>query len=420
MVKLKHLVVATSAVMTITVCVPAYAVPLDRTFNNGATSISVNAQISPRMQKSVANTYYLRDDPTAFDQAQLDLAKGWQIRRGTIEEVLAAKNQQTTDERLRLSGLNNSYINFGINQSLAANNGVFANVGMMHTPNTGMLLAGGATFYQRDLGALMLFTNTPMPTQSVAKTNTYNVLDSGIGSWVAVAYDKIPNVSLQGYYAFADLPDGNPMNTGLRRSYGATADYKHSFAARNDLTLSAGYSQGERRNDLSDNYVARDTQAVMAGVSYDYYDWDIGIDGGVSKSDYHGNILDNATTNAMGLSVGYNITSRLKATAYYGKQDTKSTEAQGVTLDYRTMLGTVAQKNIGVTNERQLVRAIDERQLFKNIKEDTYGVGLRYAYHSNLSFNANMSQNNAKYSLTDGDFVKTKGQNYSLGMTFSF
>lgn len=409
MVNIKKLALFAS----VAVAMSANAAPLDRYYNNGGLMLSVDGAIAPTLSKRVSKFSYVYGDPRAFDRFQLD-NRGNVVgfSQGTLEQALLAKDEQRTDERLRLNGFNESYINLGANQSLSRKSGLHGSLGLYHLPTAGQLITGDAVFYHRDYGELIFSGNGALPTSDVNTSGTYNLLDTRAGGAVSGALRYIPKLTLQGYYSFADLPDGNPLATGLKRGYGATASYEHSFAPRNNLTLNAGYSKGERRKDLAINSAPRDKQAMMAGLSYNYYDWTVAVDGGVSESNYHGNLIDKAKTTAQGVRVTYAFTPRLSTHVFYGQRDTTSTEANGVTLDFSRLHLTAFTEN--------RLPVISETQLFKNIKENTYGVGVRYNYHSNVSFNGNISESNTKYSLTDGDFAKLKNQNYNVGVTLSF
>lgn len=404
--KLNKLTIGLTSVAFASLAVSAHAASLNRTYNNGGTSISIDGTIAPSYNKRISTFEYLRNDSRAFDMAD---EKG--IVAGTLEEVLASKSQDLTDERLRMSGVNNSYINIGVNQMLTHNINAYTNLGLVHTPNSDAFVVGDISFYDYKVGSVTLGASGYLPTSSVATSSTYNVLDSQAGGYIAGEYTKIANLTLGGYYAFAELHNGNPMDIGLRRGYGATASYKHSFAARNNLSMRAGFSKGERRGDLADNRVARDQTGYMLGLKYDYYDLSLGLDGGVSNADFYGNVINDAKTTAVGARLGYDFTPRVSAYGYYGVQETKSNASTGVTLDTRTLLNNTVPFG---------TRAIDERQLFKTIKSDMYGIGVRYRHNSNLSFNASAGSDNTKYSLSDGDFAKQKNQNYTVGVSFSF
>lgn len=413
MVKLRQLVLATGVVMTGLACGSASATTLDRYYNDNGLMFRIDGSIRPTLSKRINKFSYLYGDPRAFDAPRLNnggVLVGFDY--GTLAQVLNAQNEARTDERLRMSGVNDSYLNFGINQSLTSKSGLYTSLGAYHTPSSGALITGDAVFYNIDYGEIILSGNAGLPTMEAGTSGTYNVLDTRAGGAVIAGYRYIPKLTLQGYYRFADLPDGNPLATGMQKGYGAIASYAHSFAPRNNLTVHLGYTDSERRKNLSLNAIPRTKTGAMAGLDYRYYNWSLGLDGGVSKSKYHGNVLNKSETTATGVRVGYAFTPRFSTFAFYGKQDTKATEAEGVRLTFNRLL------NTGFMEGRMPV--INETQLFKTIKEDTYGVGVRYNYHSNVSFNGNISESNTKYSLVDGDFAKLKSQNYSVGVSLSF
>lgn len=415
--QLKKLVIGLMGGVVASTVLPAQAVTLDRTFNNGGTSISISGSVSPTFSKNTRTfTYY---DPRAFNRTNYAPPPPVRTHSGTAEEVISANAQARTDERLRMRGVNEGNLSIGINQMLKRNLAAFSRLNLAYTPSGAAVYStnGGLdSFYigmvntsTRDMAMIML---GGLPTTSVATSGTYNVLDTRAGGAVTGTLARIPNVRLEGYYAFADYQDGNPLDAGLRRGYGAIGSYMHSFGIRNNLTANLGFSKSERRNDLKYNYAARDKTGVMAGLHYNYYDWTVSLDGGVSKSDFHGDMIQDAKTTATGVRVGYDFTSRLNVYGYYGRQKTTANEVAGRVLNYDSLLEVPPSTRAPIP--------VDESQLFKTVKENQYGLGLNYAYHQNLSFNARAEVDSTKYGLTDGDFAKVDNKSYRLGMVLSF
>lgn len=410
--QLKHLTVALiGGVVASTM--PAQAVMLDRTFNNGGTTISLSGSVSPSFAKTTREfTYY---DPRAFDRIVFDPIVGrWvQSRIGTAQDVIVANAQKRTDERLRMNGVNYGSINLSAQQLLGSSAALFTGLDLAYDSFGGNLYnsyLGVTNTRTRDMAMIGIGF---LPTRSVATSGTYNLLDDRAGSMIAGTLTRVPKLRLDGYYAFSDITYAADIeDTAMRKGYGALASYTHSFAPRNSLTGNLGISKSERRNGLKNDYVPRDKTSAMAGISYNYYNWTLGVDGGVSKSDFHGRLIQDAKTTATGVRIGYAFTPRLNGFAYYGEKTTTNNEANGFTLNYANL-----QKIDPSTNQPI---PVNEYQFFKTIKENQYGVGVNYAYHKNLSFNARAGLDNTKYSLTDGDFAKVANQNYRLGMTLSF
>lgn len=412
--QLNKLVMGVMGGVVASTILPAQAVMLDRTFNNGGTTVSVSGAVSPTYTKTVRRFSYLRNDPRAFDYLIYDPAglNPPQFQQGNLQDLLEYNDQARTDERLR-GGVNVGSINVNVQQLLNNKAALFSALTLSYAPNGGGLYTGyvGVTNPRtRDMAMIGLGF---LPTDSVTTTRNYNLLDTQAGGMVSGTLSRIPNLTLGGYYAFADSPSGT-SDAGLRRGYGATASYVHAFGIRNTLTTNLGFSKSERRDDLALNSVARDKTGIMAGLRYNYYDWTVAVDGGVSKSDFYGNVIHDAKTTAIGTRIGYDFTSRLNAYGYYGEQTTKSNEANGVNLNFNRLL----MANWAAYGGTRPM--IAEEQLFKTIKKNRYGVGASYAYHPNLSFNARVGFENTTYGLTDGDFSKLKNQDYSLGMALSF
>lgn len=410
--QLKHFLIGGVVASTI---LPAQAVMLDRTFNNGGTTVMVSGAVSPTYTKTVRRFSYLHNNLRAFDYVvySQDPYTPPEFNPGDIEDLLEYNSYSGTDERLR-GGVNMGNIGINVQQLLNNKTALFSGLTLSYTPSGGGLYTsylGVTNTRTRDMAMIGLGF---LPTDSVPTTRNYNLLDIQAGGMVSGTLSRIPNVTLGAYYAFSDAPDGNPLDAGLRKGYGATASYVHSFGIRNTLTGNLGVSKSERRDDLEHNYVARDKTGIMAGLRYNYYDWTVAVDGGVSKSDFYGNIIHDAKTTAIGTRIGYDFTSRLNAYGYYGEQTTKSNEADGIDLNFNN-LHRINWNAYGGTRPM-----IAEEQLFKTIKRDRYGIGASYAYHKNLSFNARAGFENTTYSLSDGDFAKRKNQDYSLGMSLSF
>lgn len=409
------------------------AATLERTFNNGGTSFGVHGRISPTFSKTQEKLTYFGNNPFAMVQHVKD-SQGRPIfltdptgvpminpRTGmpypalefadTVEKVLARKNQSLRDERLRMEGVNMADIGFAIGQNINHDVTLYTVLATIYDTNREFLYVGDITLRHNDYGSINLAANGTLPTSSVATSGTFNPLDSRAGSAISAEYTYIPNLTLGGYYAFSDIANPYAPEAGLKQGYGATATYTHSFGARHNLNLRAGYTKSERNNDITSNSVARDKDAWLAGVRYDYNDWTFRLDGGQSKSDFRGNIIKDAKTNTMGVRVSYDFTPRLTGSVYYGQEKTRSQEADGVTLNEATLVNTALSR---------YQDPLDERQLFKSIKKDEYGLRLNYEYNHNLSFNARVSKDTATYSLTDGDFVKETGKSIAAGVTFSF
>lgn len=412
--QLRYLAIAVMGGVVASTILPAQAVMLDRTFNDGGTSILVRGAVSPTYTKTVRRFSYLRNDVRAFDHLVYGPTPAPPtFNPGTLQNLLEANEQARTDERLR-GGVNVGAISIDVQQLLNNKLILSSGLALSYAPNGGGLYTGYLGVVNsrtRDMAQIGLGY---LPTDSVPTTRNYNLLDTQAGGMVSGTLARIPNVTLGAYYAFADAPDGNPLDAGLRKGYGATASYVHSFGIRNNLTANLGFSKSERRNDLKHDYVARDKTGIMAGLRYSYYDWTASIDGGVSKSDFYGNVIHDAKTTAVGARISYDFTSRLNAYGYYGEQTTKSNEIEGVALDFERLLMTNWAAYGGTRP------MIAEEQLFKTIKKNRYGVGASYAYHPNLSFNARVGFENTTYGLTDGDFSKLKNQDYSLGLSLSF
>ncbi|MDO4441237.1 MAG: hypothetical protein Q4B81_03550 [Moraxella sp.] len=411
----------------------AHAVSLERAFNNGGTLFDARVRVSPSLSTTSEEFSYLGNDPWAMVQHTKDpqgnplfvtdpsgnfvinptTGQPYPILEfaDTPEKVIARKNQSLRDERLRMNGVNTADVGFSIGQNINNKTTLYTTLATIYDRSSDFLYVGDIMLRHNDYGSLNFIANGYLPTDSVATTSTFNPLDSQAGSAISAEYTYIPNVTLGGYYAFSDVSDPRSLDRAIKQGYGATATYRHSLGLRHNLSLRAGYTKSERDNDIESNSVARDKDAWLLGLRYDYDDWTLRLDGGQSKSDFRSNIIKDAKTNTMGVRVSYDFTPRLTGSVYYGQEKTKSQEVDGVTLNSQTLIRTALNR---------YQDPLDERQLFKSIKKDVYGVRLSYAYNSNLSFNARAEHDNSTYTLTDGDFAKEKGKSYSIGTTFSF
>lgn len=405
--KLTNLFVGLATALAVGTAMSAQAVELDRTYNKDHMTVNVSGSLAPTLTQNSSKFTYLYGDLRALDRWSTD---GSAIRKGNLERLLRYENSRTTDERLRLQGFDGGWIGFDVSQNINTDIKASGSLGISTYFAGDQIFVGDLSLDYDKLGELTLNINGRLPTSSVGTSSTYNTLDRQ-GTSVDIRYKQIPNLRLGAYYAFADIPNAaGSVDTGIEKGYGATASYKHSFGLRNDLDMRVGYSHSQRRHDLQSNSVAQDKDAVMAGIRYNYYKTTLSVDGGVSKSDYHGNIISDAKTKTAGVRLSYEITPRLSTYGFYGARRTTSNEADGVNLNFQTLYD-----NALYANGKQ---PIQETQLFKKINRDMYGVGASFNIHRNASVFADVKRETTKYSLTDGDFAKNVDDSYALGTVF--
>ncbi|UXZ04997.1 hypothetical protein [Moraxella nasicaprae] len=405
--KLTNLFVGLATALAVGTAMSAQAVELDRTYNKDHMTVNVSGSLAPTLTQNSSKFTYLYGDLRALDRWSTD---GSAIRKGNLERLLRYENSRTTDERLRLQGFDGGWIGFDVSQNINTDIKARGSLGISTYFAGDQIFVGDLSLDYDKLGELTLNINGRLPTSSVGTSGTYNTLDRQ-GTSVDIRYKQIPNLRLGAYYAFADMPNAaGSVDTGIEKGYGATASYQHSFGLRNDLDMRVGYSHSQRRHDLQSNSVAQDKDAVMAGIRYNYYKTTLSVDGGVSKSDYHGNIISDAKTKTAGVRLSYEITPRLSTYGFYGARRTTSNEADGVNLNFETLYN-----NALYADGKQ---PIQETQLFKKINRDMYGVGASFNIHRNASVFADVKRETTKYSLTDGDFAKNVDDSYALGTVF--
>lgn len=405
--KVKSLFWAVMSCAIIGTTTSASAVELDRTYNREGIIVNLFGSISPEFTKSSSKfTYYGECTPT-FCPAADRISSSGRMRLGTLEYLLEKQSELRGDKRPRLGNANNGFVGFQVKQKLRHDLTASGMLGLGAGVGGGATVIGNISLDHNDSGELTLGIDGSLPSGGVGTSGTYSVLDRS-GSYVSFRYKQIPNVRLTGFYVFPDLPSTNNRDRAIENGYGATASYEHSFATRNKLTLRAGYTNTDRDDDLKNNRTARDKQAFMLGGRYNYYNTTLSLDGGVAKSDYHGNIIDSTKATSLGARLEYEINPRVTVYGSYGVRKTKATEATGVTLDFATLYNNTAW--VGT-------RPINESQLFKTIDEAKYGIGADYMIHKNAILNASMERENTTYSLTTGKFSKLSENNYSIGAT---
>lgn len=405
--KLKTLFLSVVSFAVASSILPASAVELDRTYAREGIKVNVFGSLAPTFSNTTRKfTYYGDCSPTFCPAADRFSASNGRMRLGSLEYLLEKEAEMRGDERTRLRGMDNGFAGFVVSQKIRNDLTASGMLGIGAGIGGGATAVGNFSLDRVNFGELTLGLDGRLPT-GVGTTSTYNLLDRN-GSHVSFRYRGIPNLRLTGFYAFPDLPSQNTRDRAIENGYGATATYRHSFAPRNTLDVRAGFTSSERANDLVNNRVARDKQAVMLAGRYNYYNTTFSLDGGVAKSDYRANIIDSTKATSLGARIDYEINPRVSIYGSYGVRKTEATEARGVTLDFATLYQNTAF--VGV-------RPINESQLFKTIDETTYEIGASYNIHKNAVINASVGRDDTTYSLTTGKFSKLSEDTYSLGAT---
>lgn len=389
---------------------PAHAVQLDRVYNKEAITVNFFGSVAPTFAKETTEFTYLYNNRDLRALDRVSRSQGT-LSAGTLERLLTYEQSKRTDEQLRMAGMDNAFVGLYASQRITQNLLASAMLGVSAYAQGSQLITGDLMVRHDDIGQLTIGANSRLPTSSVATSGTYNTLDRS-GSFVGASYTAIPKLSLGGYYVFAESPAPTASgDSAIQKGYGATVSYKHTLAPRNELTLRAGYSHSQRDDELVSNTVAQDKNALMAGVRYNYYNTTISLDGGMSQSDFKGNLIDKNIVKNVGISVDYELSPRLTVSAAYGKQNTTAHENLGQVMNFDALYNNTAKLG---------TRPIESTQLFKYIDKDMYKLSAVYDIHRNVALNANISRNATTYRLTDGDFAKQHSNAYSAGLVFSW
>lgn len=371
---------------------PASAVWLDNNLRDGL-NFAISTTVAPSLSKTHTNFRYLYPNKDiAGDPAE-------------IEAMLAGIDRQESDARARLDGFDSAAVWLIAQKRLNRSTSLMGNVLMYGLPSG---FEKGTLYYGLNLrhevyGSLGINSGNNFNTSDIATSRTYNPLDSQ-STAISASYTQIPNLNLSGYYAFAESPNTDYVDTALHKGYGVGGSYEFSFAPRHTLTLGAGYTDGKRHVDLKDDRISKHKQATAIGVNYQYQNWTVGVDAGQAKETFDGRRIASTDSKNMGVRVDYEFTPRLSAFASYGTKISDKTAQQGVNFDFANLA----------------TRGINESTLFDKVEQKLVSVGTNYEIYSGISLSADVSKNTTTNYISEGKFSERDSLSYNTGVTFSF
>lgn len=371
---------------------PAFGAWLDNNLRDGL-NFAVSGTVAPSLGKTHSNFRYVYPNK--------DIAGN----PAEIEAMLAGIDRQEADERARLDGFDSAAIWLVTQKRLNRNLSLSGNVLLYGMPSG---FDKGTLYYGLNLrhdtyGSLGINSGNSFDTSDITPSRTYNPLDSQ-STALSLSYTQIPNLTLTGFYAFAESPNTSFVDTALHKGYGVGASYEFDFAPRHNLTLGAGYTDGKRHVDLKDDRVSKQKQATAVGINYQYQNWTLGVDAGQAKEDFDGRRIASTDSKNMGVRVGYEFTPRLSAFMSYGTKVSDKVAQQDKALDFASLA----------------TRGINESNLFDKVEQKMVRVGAEYEVYSGISINANVSSNKTTNYVSEGKFSERDSLSYNTGVTFSF
>lgn len=372
---------------------PASAAWFDKNLRDGMSGFSVGATVAPSFTSSSSEFRYLAGDD----------------RIGT---ALQRQDKQESDERTRLTGGDSGLVWISAYQNITRNITADTTVLLAANPRrdnfTDRMVAWGygVNLRHSKFGSIGVNSGRQFSTSSIGVSGTYNLLDTQ-SSVVSANYTQIPNLTVAGYYAFPASQDVREVrDTALHSGYGLTASYVHSFNSRHALTGAIGYTDGERHMNISSNSIAKNKEALMAGLRYQYQDWTVSVDGGRSDEVLDGKLIDEVKTDAFGVRVDYEVTPRINVYASYGERNSKKKPTTGNALTLQDFV----VNNLGV----------NESLVFNKVEQKRYSLGATYDLSDSVEVIGSVAGTQTKNYLAEGPFSERETLTYSAGFAFSF
>lgn len=348
--------------------------------------LGVSAQVSPNLVRTDTRFTYLGGD---FD--------------GKISATLEQMDQRETDERLRLSGVDDAYVSVSAMQNLTRDLKLSGSVGVAANAQGVQAYPSELTLSHLKLGSIGLAAQTSLPVSQVATSQNFYLLDQE-GSRIEATYTGTPNLSVSAYHIFPVSQDTrNASDVALHKGQGAALSYLFDFAPKHTLTLHAGTSVGERHVGLVSDTLSRKKHAYAAGLSYRHQKFLLSLDGGQASEDMSGANISSVKTQAVGASVGYDISPRTQLYVRAGKSVSDKT-GNNLSID-----AIVAGQ-----------KGINETHLFDKVLQSRASVGVTHKIHATTTASAQISRTQTTNRLGGQDFSKRNSTVYSAGLSFYF
>lgn len=376
---------------SVLVSLPAYSMWLD---TSEGLNFGLFGSVSPTLTTETNTFNYTYSDPAIFYDSD---------EQEALAQVLAAKDREDADRRVRLGGYDSSSLQISAHQVLTKDYSVFGSTLLefdeSNFRNYGALW--GVELIARNKGSLKLGSN--WAGLDVKQTRARDLLSTN-GTNVHLDVTYIPNLTVSAFHMLAPPSDvRDPKNAQLIRADGASIAYEHNIAPRQSLRGAIGTVRSVGHD--APFYVGvqkgkgRDT---MASLSYQYEDLKVAMDVGRSDKNYNGTFSDKLTTDVLGVQVDYEVTPRLSTTFNYSHSRSKNS------------------KPVAFANLLAYRRGVDEGRFFNRVDSDNYRLGVRYKLYKGVSLQGAIANDRTKNFLTDGEFSRRNQTRYNAGATFSF
>ena len=382
-----------SASLLATLSMSAHSAWIDTPNVRDGLQLGIFTSVRPQLTHTSNKFNYTLGDPRIYGQT------------GTIAQVLADQDRQDADRRLRASGTNRASVNLSARQVLTKDLTLRGNVLLSYNPNSyanhGALWGVGLEIHKfGDITIGDEYTRLP-----VGETDADNLTEQN-GTNIAVEYTKVPNLTLAGYYMFANSSDiYNPRRDGWHRSNGIGAKYEFNVAPRKKLTIASGMSRSNGHKSPFYNDSASKNKSYMGTVGYQYNNLAIDFDYGKAEGRYNGEWADTINSTVYGIKATYDITPRLKGTLSYAHRTDDNTKPIGIDF--------LIDNKFSVDNNPYF-------QTFDKIKENRYKVGMSYQLYKGVSFNASVENQRTDNYVTEGKFSERNRLHTAVGANFSF
>lgn len=251
--------------LLIALSMPTHSAMIDTPNVRDGLSFGIFTNINPEFTYTSNKFNYVLGDPRIYGQT------------GTIAQVLADKDRQDADKRLRADGVHDGSIQLIARQVLTKDltleaSGLLAYDKNSHR-NYGALWGVGLEidkFGEISIGDA--WTRLP-----VRQTDVDNIIQNR-GTNVAVEYTGIPDLTVAGYHMFTSSEDvDDPRQSGWHKSHGLAVKYEFDFAPKNKLTVAVSGTLSKGHDNPFFVDTASKGESYMGSIGYHYNDLNIAL-----------------------------------------------------------------------------------------------------------------------------------------------
>lgn len=406
--KLKTLSLFIAVATATTVSLPAQAIY--NLYKKDGLSLDINGEIN----------VHAKQDRIQFDiqnpQGASQILGNNPDGTPAIEALMAGHHAEYSDRRVRLGQDEGaSWTEFRGSQLLPNDWRVTGTVGFGYYDSvTGVYLSNAnLAFDKKNLGSVSVGRQY-LHTGYVVRTGTFNPLDSYATRSVRLDYTAIPNFHLSGYYSTASSDDVREESTADIEGFGASASYRHPIGDKQSLRVAGGYTKGHRNppsTGRASNLYSTTSQGVAGSLEYRYGDFLIAGDVGRRTHEGEGTVIKTSQSDIMGVKVGYDLTPKLSLAVGYGTKNSKNTNKEPIIGVY----------NADACIDVECTNLVSPFELnLTDTKETNAYVQGDYYLRDNVRLYGLYNTGIQQATLGNKDFAKFKGDEYRLGVSFTF